>query len=192
MNIQNLNLKKYFCFSRTAAPPTRERKNAAPPKERGEAAPTRYIIYINFMSCQKKGEPRHQSKEVKEDDNTSDRPSSTDPKAGEEDNRHQAARRDVRRNTPKKEAAKSSTPPPNRREKEATPPKAALKLYCTFPHCTLLYFLSLQKKDGREGGTTPKEDGTAAPTKAAPLQRREREHHSKGRGGRQHHTKEPW
>ena len=44
------SLSIYFDLERrskkkgTAAPPTRERKDATPPKERGKAAPTNYII----------------------------------------------------------------------------------------------------------------------------------------------------
>ena len=33
----------------------RERDNATPTKERGEAGPTGYFKFINFMACQKKG-----------------------------------------------------------------------------------------------------------------------------------------
>ena len=115
-----------------------------------------------------------------------------DPKAGREDNRHQAARRDVRRNTSKKEAAKSSTTTQQEGEgSNTTQSSTETLLYLPSLHVTVLSIFS-KKNDGREGGTTPQEDGTAAPTKAAPHQRRGREHHSKGRGGRQHHTKEPW
>ena len=33
----------------------RERDNATPTKERGEAGPTGFLKFINFMACQKKG-----------------------------------------------------------------------------------------------------------------------------------------
>ena len=151
----NLNQSRQHenTLQETAAPSTREGKHATQPKEVGEAAPANYIVQINFMSCQKKKRTAAPPQR---------KPRKAAPrKRREKRGQHHALEEEEDNTSRRRERGAAALP---RRRKQHRPKQHRQRAERGESNTTR-----------GASSTTPKEDGTATPTKAAPPQKRGRE-----------------